>query len=80
MEVFSFHIYFARAEDLCQSFVVAAGAIENEAIDLDRRGAALPNALVTFGAKDARGAIEKYEESHLDSHAASECIKVIWYN
>ena len=26
------------SQDLCESFVVAAGAIENEAIDLDRRG------------------------------------------
>lgn len=37
-------------EDACQSFVLAASEIENEAINLDRRG-------------DVKGAIEKYEES-----------------
>jgi len=37
-------------EDVCQSFVVAASEIENEAIGLDRKG-------------DVKGAIAKYEES-----------------
>mmetsp|Transcript_57206 Transcript_57206/g.69896 ORF Transcript_57206/g.69896 Transcript_57206/m.69896 type:complete len:278 (+) Transcript_57206:116-949(+) len=37
-------------EDVCQSFVVAASAVENEAIALDRSG-------------DVKGALAKYEES-----------------